>query len=86
MRWTLTLCLLAGTLVLLGAECDQDLFPVIECESSADCMEPCAEECEAIGEALMSAECDANNFCDCRCTEDVQDDPGAGGVDGFGGG
>ncbi|MEM8606918.1 MAG: hypothetical protein AAGF92_07420 [Myxococcota bacterium] len=82
MRSMLTLTLLLTTLVLLGSECEQPLFPAIECETDADCVTPCSEECEAIGEVLLSAECDANLFCDCMCREGAG---GMGGEGGFGG-
>lgn len=77
MRWILTLLLLLVTLPLLGSDCEQSLFPVIDCETDADCVTPCADECEAIDEELMSAECDANMFCDCQCMP-----AGAGGTGG----
>ncbi|MGB5811326.1 MAG: hypothetical protein WBG86_12390 [Polyangiales bacterium] len=82
MRWILTLGLLSGSLVLIGSECSQALFPVISCETSAECFTPCTEECEDLGAVLMSAECDANMFCDCLCMEG---DPGSGGSMGNGG-
>lgn len=66
-RPMIMLLALVGTVPLLGSECEQPLFPVIDCETDADCVTPCTDECVAIDEELLSAECDANMFCDCMC-------------------
>ncbi len=67
MRWGFLVLLLVGVLALLGSGCEQGLFPVIPCEDRADCELPCEELCASEGEEVMSAECDANGFCECLC-------------------
>jgi len=67
MRWVLLVLLLVGALALLGSGCEQPLFPAIPCEDQADCEIVCEEACASVGEEVMSAECDANFFCDCLC-------------------
>ncbi len=67
MRWGFVLLLLVGALVLLGSECNQELFAPISCEDQADCEMACEELCALGDEVVMSAECDANGFCDCLC-------------------
>ena len=81
MRWVFSLLLLVGALSLLGSDCNQELFPPLLCEDNADCEAECEVFCASANEEVMSAECDANGFCDCLCME-----LGAGGSGGMGAG
>ena len=67
MRWGSLLLLLIGAFVLVGSDCSQELFAPISCEDQADCEVACEELCALADEIVMSAECDANGFCDCLC-------------------
>ena len=82
MRWVPSLLLLVGALVLLGSDCTQELFAPINCEDNADCELVCEELCTSADEEVMSAECDANGFCDCLCMPPT----GMGGSGGMGAG
>jgi len=80
MRRVPSIVFLAGALVLLGSECNQELFVPIICADNIDCEAPCEEFCNAIGDGVESALCDANDLCECICGE-----LGTGGIGGTGG-
>lgn len=82
MRRVRSLLLLVGALALLGSDCTQDLFAPISCEDNAECEVACEELCSSAGEGVMSAVCDANDFCDCLCMPPT----GMGGSGGMGAG
>ncbi len=75
-----TMLVLLGALLLLGSDCSQDLFAPISCDDDAECEVRCQELCEESGDDALSAECDANGFCDCQCTMTSSEELG-----GFGG-
>jgi len=67
MRWVPSIVFLAGGLLLLGSDCNQELFVPIICAADVDCEAPCEEFCSAMGDEVESAACDANDFCECIC-------------------
>jgi hypothetical protein len=60
------LWILVGALMLMGSECNQELFPAVMCEDSQDCTDPCEEFC---ADGVESATCDANDLCECICAK-----------------
>jgi hypothetical protein len=85
MRWVPSLVIMVGALALLGSDCSQELFPPLPCENNAECEAECEVFCASGGEEVMSAECDANGFCDCLCMEGGTGGSGGMGTGGSGG-
>jgi hypothetical protein len=85
MRWVPSLVIMVGALALLGSDCSQELFPPLPCENNAECEAECEVFCASGGEEVMSAECDANGFCDCLCMEGGTGGSGGMGTGGTGG-